>query len=271
MDTTTTDGGPQGQPQDSAAVTTEGHNADQVITTDSNGTPTMEPVTSQSEEANDEAVAEESVPTETEETQAPADVPSEDEFTKFAKAKGFDPAAVTASERKALEMAQNAEKRMHEATQKARELETTVTSQAPIDYTGDPNIDSLAQQVNSLLIKNNVNDFFSNTPEAREYESKMAEIVTQRPHLQNDLDALYALARTDPSRESQLRQEGGRQALTQLAQKQSAIPPGANATNSGVYESQAITSGNVWQQIDSHDQEWFEKNYSAINKAISGK
>lgn len=262
MDTTTTDGGAQAQPQDSAAVT-EGHNADQVITTDDNGTPTLEPTTSLAQGADDEAVTEE--PKGETETQAPA----ENDVEAWAKKKGID--LKTADPVKLAEMYRQAEKRMYEATAKAKELEQTAVSQVPVDYTGNPEIDTLAQSVNTLLIQGKVRDFFTDHPEAREFEPQMAEIVTERPHLQNDLDALYALARSDPGREAELKQAGGREALTNLAQKQSAIPPETNATNSAVYESNAITPENVYQQVDSHDQEWFEKNHTAISKAMSGK
>lgn len=264
METTTTDGGPQGQPTTTEAVTT-GHNADQVITTDESGTPTMVPVTSQSESV--EAAPE---PQKAEEAQAPAESSPEtapDDVEEWAKKKGVD----LSDPKKLAQMYRDAEKKMHEASAKARELETASLAQAPLNYTGDPNVDSLTQQVNSLLIKNNVNDFFSNNPNAREYESKMAEIVTQRPHLQNDLDALYALAKNDPSRDAEIKQAGGREALTNLAQKQQQIPPGANATNTGVYESSSITPGNVYDLVDKNDQAWFEKNHKAISKAMSGK
>lgn len=267
MDTTTSDGGPQGQPTTTEAVTT-GHNADQVITLDSNGTPSLEPVTSQSASVEAAPAAEE---TPAEEAQAPATeeaAPADDfDAESYAKKKGLpldDP-------KKLAKMYADAEKKMHQATEKARELERTAMAQVPLDYTGDPNTDALTQQVNTLLVQNNVRDFFQNNPEAREHESKMAEIVLERPHLKNDLDALYALAKTDPSRESELKQQGGRDALTNLAQKQQQIPPGANATNSGVFESQQINPQNVYDLVDKNDQAWFEKHHAEISKAMSGK
>lgn len=264
MDTTTSDGGagiPAEPTQASEAVQAE-ENVDQVITKDENGTPTLEPATS-AQSADEEAVSEE---TKEEPQEAQAD---EFDAEAYAKKKGID--LSKADPKTLVKMQYEAEKRMHEATAKAKELETAAVSQVPLDYTGDPNLDALNQQVNTLLIKNNVNDFFNRNPDAREFESKMAEIVTQRPHLQNDLDALYALARTDPNRDEELKAQGGKQALTNLAQKQQQIPPGANATNSGVYESSQITPGNVYELIDKNDQAWFQKNYKAINKAISGK
>lgn len=264
METTTPDAGAQAQPE--PAAVTSGHNPDQVITTDAQGSPTMVPATSVANEPAAEAPAEQPAPPE---PQAQAN--DTEDLNKFATAKGYDPEKLSDGERKALDMARNAEKRMHEATEKARELETTAVGQVPVEYTGNTQVDTLAKSVNTLLIQNNVRDFFSNNPEARQYEPKMAEIVTARPHLQNDLDALYALARTDPSVEADIKAQGGKEALTALAQKQSQIPPGAGATNSGVYETSAITPGNVFDQIDKHDQAWFEANHEAISKAISGK
>jgi len=265
METTTTDGGASAQPQDSAAVTTEP--GDMLITTDEQGAPTLKPVEETEEvtssAANDEAVAED-LSTESQETQASDNEPSVEEWAKSKNLPLDDPV-------KLAKMYRDAEKRMHEATEKARELETATVNQVPVDYTGDPGYDTLAQSVNTLLVQNKVRDFFSDNPEARNFESKMAEIVTQRPHLQNDLDALYALARTDPNREAELKATGGREALTNLAQKQQQIPPNSGATNSGVYESQQINPQNVYELVDKNDQEWFEKNHDAISRAMSGK
>jgi hypothetical protein len=85
MDTTTPDeGATTAQPDEPAAVTT-GYNADQVITTDESGTPTLEPVTSEAQEeapseptpSAEEAVTEEAKAPE--ETQAPAEDKTDEE------------------------------------------------------------------------------------------------------------------------------------------------------------------------------------------------
>lgn len=259
MDTTTSDeGAVSAQPtQPTEAVTTEGN--EQVIVTDENGTPSLEPVTSQDDQPSAPAVEDATAP----ETQATG----EDDVESWAKKKGLpleDPV-------KLAQMYRDAEKKMHEATAKAREYNAAVMDQPLVDYTGNEVVDQLASQVNQLTIQNKVNSFWETNPEAREFEGKMAEIVIQRPHLQNDLDALYALARNDPTREADLKREGGRQALTNLAQKQQAVPPTAGATNSASYETQQITPGNVYDLVDKNGQDWFEKNHAAINKAIAGR
>jgi len=244
------------QPQSTEAVTTDA--TDQVITKDENGTPSLEAVTS----TDDQPSATEAV----EDAPAPTQADGDD-IEDWAAKKGLpmeDPV-------KLAKMYRDAEKKMHQATEKAREYNTAVMDQPLVDYTGNEAVDQLAQQVNQLTIQNKVNSFWETTPDAREFEGKMAELVIQRPHLRNDLDALYALARTDPSREADLKREGGREALTNLAQKQQAVPPNAASTNSASYETAAITSSNVYDLIDKNGQEWFEKNHNAINKAISGR
>jgi len=145
MDTTTPDGGASAQPQEPAAVTT-GHNADQVITTDASGTPTMIPVTSQSESASapaSEAVSEET-PTE---TQAPAeqtatDTSEPEDIKSWAEKKGLpldDPV-------KLASMYRDAEKKMHEATQAARTVAPAPPEELP--QIGDPNYDQIVSRLN---------------------------------------------------------------------------------------------------------------------------
>jgi len=269
MDTTTTDGGAQAQPQEPVAVTT-GYNSDQVISTDSNGTPDLSPVTSQASESAStasEAVSEnESSDASQNETQAQTEQ-LDDDIVAWTEKKGLTINLDNPNELKLAQMQREAERKMHEANNKSRELEHSVY-QAPIDYTGDPNIDGLAQSVNNLLIQNNVREFFSENPDAREYESAMATLVSEKPYLKDDLRSLYILARNDPARDAELRQAGGREALTNLAQKQQQIPPSSGATNSGVYQSEQITPQNVSSLVDKNSQEWFEKNYKAISAAM---
>jgi hypothetical protein len=100
----------------------------------------------------------------------------------------------------------------------------------------------------------------------------MAEIVQSRPHLQNDLDALYALAANSPSRAAELKTEGGRQALTNLAQKQSAVPPTSSASTGNTVNPDRITPDNVDQLVGQHmgDTKWYKAHESEINRAMAG-
>jgi hypothetical protein len=257
-ETTTTDSGADSaQPQQDVAVQTEQLDGnEQIITTDENGAPTLAPLSSQPTEPDaPEAVSETK---ETTETQAP-----QDDVKEWAEKKGLpldDPV-------KLARMYRDAETKMHEATAAARQLETAAQT---LDYTGDASTDQLTQTVNQLLIQNNVRDFFSANPEAREFESDMAKLVVDKPYLKDDLQSLYILARNDPNREASLKQQGGKEALQNLAQKQQQIPPSASATNSNAYDTQTITPQNVSELVDRNDQAWFEKNHKAISDALAG-
>lgn len=265
MDTTTPDGGASAQPQDSAAVTT-GHNEDQVITTDDNGTPSMAPVTSQSEPAPDAVTEEAEQSDEPVETQAPeAADKTDDEIAQWSEKKGIKINPDNPNEVRLARMQLEAERKMHEATTKS-----SIQPPELLETTGDPNYDPIVERQNQTELRMYVRDWFDANPEMKEHRTELQQIANERPWLQ-DMDDVKAHFLANPSREAQLKLDGGRQALTNLAQKQSQIPPGANATNSGVYASQQITPQNVYDQIDKHDQAWFQQNYEAINKAISGK
>jgi hypothetical protein len=235
--------------------------------------PRTAPTSTPQSQTNDAEVAAPAEPTPGDnQPAAPAEVATDstDDLDKFAQAKGYDPAALSDGERKALEMARNAEKKMHEATAKSKELETTMVRDPNLEYTGNEAIDNLALQVNQMNIQNRVRDFFEANPGARDYESKMAELVQQRPWLQNDLEALHALAVNSPDRAAELKSEGGREALTNLAQKQSAVPPPSNASTGVSSSSDRITPENVDDLVAKNGQEWFKKHYSEINRAMAG-
>lgn len=247
-------------PQDNTeAEQLEGN--EQVVSQDENGTPTLTPITdAPTQNSADEAASNNK--------EAIAD--AGDDLSDWAKKQGIDFDNPTPEQAKQLaKRLRDTQQKMHEATEAAKQLETAAVQ--TLDYTGDANYDELAQTVNQLAIQNTVRDFFTQNPEAKEFEAKMAEIVTDRPHLKNDLDALYALARSDPNRESELKQAGGREALQNLAQKQQQQPPSSGATNSSEFASSSvITPQNVYELVDKNDQAWFEKNHDAISKAIAG-
>lgn len=264
MSTTTPDGGvDETQPTTTEAVTT-GHNADQVITTDESGTPTMVPVASQ-------ASADEAGSTQDEEPQAEtkaddAAQPQPQDVVEWAKKKGLEINPENPTEVKLAQMQREAERKMHEATAS----KSPVAPPELLPESDDPTYNQVIERQNIAELRMYVRDWFDANPELKEHREELQRIATERPWL-TDMDDVKAHFLANPSREAQLKTDGGREALTNLAQKQQQIPPGANATNSGVYESQSITPRNVYDLIDKHDQAWFEKNHEAINRAISGK
>lgn len=266
MSTTTSDSGASKDAQPTQDEAVAEHSDDQVITKDDNGTPTLAPVSNDDQPSADEAASDDSQdksPDNNKEAQADDQAELKDWLSRKKLEVDFE----NPREVKLAEMQRQAEKKMHEATQAAK---APTPPPAPIDVEGDESYAALADTVNELQLKQTVNEFFTANPDAVPYREKMAEISNQRPWV-NDLEALYAMAKTDPSREADIKKAGGKEALTNLAQKQQAIPPQSNATDSSVYESRNITPQNVYDLVEKNDQEWFEKNHAAINKAMAGK
>lgn len=271
MSTTTPDDGAAdaAQPQESAAVST-GHNDDQVITTDGNGTPTMTPVAS---DVQDEAVSgepteeasQEEAPAEPAETQA-ADK-TDAEIAAWSEKKGITINPENPNEVKLARMQLEAERKMHEA----RQVQSPVQPPEELPLTGeDPNYDTIAERLNRQEQLSYVRNWFDANPDAKDHRTELQQIAATRPWLSN-MDDVYAHFLANPSREAELRKAGGKEALTNLAQKQQQIPPSAGATNSSVYQSAQITPNNVYELVDKNDQSWFEKNHKAISDAMAGK
>lgn len=271
MDTTTPDGGDdKSQPQDSAAVT-DGHNEDQVITTDDNGTPTLEPVTSTAQEEQkkteaqgaDEAVSQDP-PKEPEETQATDK--TDEEIAAWSEKKGLKINPENPNEVKLARMQLEAERKMHES----RQVQTPVQPPEELPLAGDPNYDAVAERLNRQEKLIYVRNWFDANPDAKDHRDELRQIAESRPWLQN-MDDVYAHFLASPQSRESARKAGGKEALTNLAQKQQQVPPASGATNSGVYQSQTITPQNVYELVDKHDQAWFEKNHKAISDAMAGK
>lgn len=260
MDTTTPDEGAVTAQPDEAAVTT-GYNADQVITTDESGTPTLEPVTSEAQA--EEAATEET--TEKSEVKEEAQAPLDDDIVAWTEKKGLKINPDNPNEVKLAQMQRDAERAMHAANQ-IKSIEPA----EELPLIGDPNYDAIAERLNRREQLDYVRTWFDANPSANEARSELQEIASRYPELSN-MDHVYAHYLANPAREADIKRAGGKEALTNLAQKQQQIPPGANATNSGVYESQTITPQNVYDLVDKHDQEWFEKNHKTISKVMSGK
>jgi hypothetical protein len=179
--------------------------------------------------------------------EAPAEPPTKaDENLAWLQKKGIDPTDPEAVS-KIADMARNAEKKMHQSTVKASELEKSLQQDIQTaDANGDEDLVSqLAQEVQGLKLTQSVNAFFSTgspeeVAEKKGMEPAMAAIVTDNPQIGQlvktgylSYDQLYAMAKgSDNSREQQLKQDGGREALQQVANKQQARAIPGQATTS---------------------------------------
>lgn len=184
------------------------------------------------------AVQETTEQPEQEATKAPAEKSEDDELTSWAENKGLTLDSENAT--KAAKMAWNAEKRMHDSTAKASELEKTLTSssdehaeQVAIQTGQDP---ELLKRVQRVEVRDAVRDFW-NTPNEqgavpdRSLEPKMIELLTQKPHLAGDLESLYAATVVRSGSLDAVKSQASRETLESLAHKQQAAVPTGNATN----------------------------------------
>lgn len=272
MDTTTSeDGAVSAQPTTNEAGADDGA---MVITTDEQGTPTMVPVAQQTttepnaastqDESTEAVETTESTET-TEETSTQAQ-DTDSEIVEWAEKKGLKIDPTNPNEVKLAKMQLENDRRFHEQQQK-------VKVQVPelLEATEDPTLNAIVEKQNTQELKVYVRDWFDANPEMKEHRETLKRIARERPYLQ-DMDDVAAHLYRDPSFVSNLRKEGGRQALENLAQKQSAVPPQASASNTAVYASDSvITPQNVYDLVDNNDQAWFEKNHDAISKAMQGK
>lgn len=190
-------------------------------------------------------------PTTTETTTTePEAAPATDDNSEWLKNKGIDPTSPEAVA-KLAEMARNAEKRMHEATQP--KLNEALTN--PVDESlSNPLIEQpdvvseLTGRLAAIETERNVERFFAangNTEQAAErraLEPQMAQIVTDNPAINQmvkagymSYDQLFALAKgSDPTYGSKLKQDGGREALQTVATKQQGRAVQGVATTSAV-------------------------------------
>lgn len=208
--------------------------------------------------------------TEAERTQpeATTEEPSafDDDTRSWAESKGLDlssPEGIA----KAISSYREAEKQLHKSSQERSELEKLVNSGTLNPQAGDNDISQLQNEVQQLKLQNQVTSFYMNNPDAKDYDAKMAEIVTERPHLAGDLDALYALARVQSGTDVT---KGGKEALEKLANSQRAAVSTGASTKPVSGQTDKITPQNVDQMVAAHDNQWFIDHYDEINQAMAG-
>lgn len=165
------------------------------------------------------------------EVEEPAAPEADDKLRKFAASQGIEldsPNAIKAAQ--ALQKARSEATRNH---QKASELEktidTSITEEAETAGLSDDDRVDLAR----LKTKMTLRDFWDANPDARQFDTKMAEIVQERPYLAGDLEALYALAQVRGGNTSAVKAQAKQETLQSLAHKQQAAVPTGNATNPG--------------------------------------
>lgn len=174
-------------------------------------------------------------------SEAESSTPADDNLAWLQENKGFDPTSPDAIA-KLAEMYRNAETQLR-STRNDTKLQQVLQqpTETPEFTQDDPNA-ALAAQVQALTLKSTISDFWADNPDARQYESKMTEIVTGNPNIGElvkngylGIDNLYQMAKgADPSLEQSLKTEGGREALQKVADKQQARAVSPAATSSAM-------------------------------------
>lgn len=221
---------------------------DETTTTASDTIDLSDVTPSQPESApSTESAAQSPEPTTTEPTETPeaTDTPIADENVQWLQNKGIDPSDPDAVA-KLAQMARNAEKAMHEAKQpKLNDALTEQPSDIPSDdaqpVVTDPRIDA-------IILERNVEKFFSAggdaelATERKALEPAMTQIVTENPAIGQMVkggymtyEQLAALAKgSDPGYGAKLKQDGGREALETVANRQQGRAVSGVATTSAV-------------------------------------
>lgn len=229
MDTTTSeDGAVSAQPNNEAGAD-EGA---MVITTDAQGTPTMVPVGQTTEEPNAASTQDETQEDTQEKAADSVKEPAQaddQEIVEWAKKKGIEINPENPNEVKLAKLQLENDRRFHEQQQKIK-----VQLPELLPETEDPTLNAIVEKQNTQDLKVYVRDWFDANPGMKEHRETLMQIAAERPYLQ-DMDDVAAHLYRDPSFVANLRQEGGRQALENLAQKQSAVPPQTSASNTAVY------------------------------------
>jgi len=190
------------------------------------------------------------------------------DLSKWAKGKGLD--LNSESEVKLANMARESEKAMHSAKGEAKSVLQEEAQKM------NPDLDPRDERLASLEAKVAINDFYNANPDARDYDEQMGEALSNDPALLDyvrstgNIKAVYSIVKSGTAvRDTEsAKREGGRDALTQLANKQQAVSPKGSAVSTAPSSSAKITPQNVDQLISKNGQKWFEKNYEAINKAL---
>lgn len=175
----------------------------------------------------------------------------------------------TENEKKLAKMYRDAEKNMHQTTEKASELEKTLTEEAQGSYSEDT-VQQLQTQVQYMQLQNSIRDFKERYSVDPQTEAEMAKELKEKPYLWNDLEAAYGKAQLKAmdQKSDNLKKEGGQEALQKLAQKQKTAAPQGNAVDSKVSKD-GITREKLAEKTAEGDYQWIKKNQSEINRLVA--
>lgn len=195
---------------------------------------------------------------------------ADEKLKKYAESHGLEldsPSAV-----KAAKMAMNNQAEFHRTRQKSTQLEKSmqemgdVAAEQVADATGqDP---ELLKRVQRFEIREAVRDFWSDNPQAREFEEAIKEKITESGisgSAETLLKAGWAMVQAENV--NTLKSEGAKEALTSLASKQRTAAPSGSAVSSAPKQN-VLTRELIAQKTQAGDIAWLNKNQSAIHEAM---
>lgn len=194
-------------------------------TTESSSQDVSSEDTSQLEQAIDDTAE---VATDEQTDGSEAASPDTDEDLAWLRNKGIDPEDPEFA-RKAAQLARTTEREFHKSRAEVKSQLQDATSASYEDEYGDPT----AQRLQVLETRVAVQDFYSSNPDAKDMDADMAKIVQEKPYLAQDLDAVYAIAKSSRY-ESELKAaetKGADRAKQEIARSSGAPLPKGNASS----------------------------------------
>ncbi|MFE7720101.1 hypothetical protein ACFU44_13790 [Nocardia rhizosphaerihabitans] len=167
---------------------------------------------------------------------APAENPSEEDHAAWLASKGID-LSTPEGQAKAAKSWREAEKAMTQKSQAASELAKQL-QQTPVAVESDnPLVQQLAEEVIQMKRQQNIATFAASVNLTTDQELKMAQYMVENPDTAKlvnagymTLDQVYKLSDANTSDPTVIKQQGGKEALEKLANKQRATAPVGNAT-----------------------------------------
>lgn len=192
---------------------------------------------------------------------ATAPVPEvDDKLKSFAKGLGIeDISDLSERETKLLKVAKDNQAEYQRKAQESSELKKTVSGdaqQAIADAVNTGTVDDAQlalAQVAALKLENSVDKFFNSNPDAKQHETAMVKLITDRPEIgvlvrqgQLSVGDLFSMVRGgDQKIVEEAKNQGGKEALQQLANKQlaKAVPGSATTSSYSSDKKDAFSAG----------------------------
>lgn len=197
-------------------------------------------------------------------TQESDDSSNDDDLKKFAKAQGFDPDNLSDGERRALKLARDNQRAFHtERQNQSNETKDVIEKIHQPDEDNDDFETRLLKEFSQLKAQQKLNEFYTQNPDARDYDKEMALVLAEEDKTYGS-EAAQRLAQNMPRllREAKAsrgdgsaeaaREAGRREERERIRHSQEGSAEGGSASHT------QQTSGKLTR-------EWVQNEYDASN------